>query len=277
MPDKHKLDIRGLGELNIGDKALKYSETLYRSLFENASEGIFLIKDYRIEECNPHCLKMFRYNDRSDLIGIEPASISPEFQPTGKRSDIAAKNFLDRAAKGEQQSFEWLHLRADGSDLYTEISLSSMNLDGEIYVLALLRDITARKQIENELIDLQAYLQLQIEKMPIGLIIWDTDFKVKSWNPSAEDIFGYSEDDVVGKHPNEIIVPKDIAEDTDLVLGKLIEKDESLDRINENITRSGRRIICSWNNTPFKNYDGEIIGVLSMVRILQNRAGLNQS
>ncbi len=261
MPGKSRLNIR-----QIAEKTLKSSETLYKSLFENASDGIFLLQDLLIQECNPRSLKMFGYSKKADLIGRRPSDISPEFQPDGERSVVAAAKYLDRVFKGEAQSFEWLHSRADGSDLYTEISLSRINFDNDTYILAFLRDISARKRMENELIDLQVYLQLQIEKMPIGLIIWDADFKVKSWNPSAEDIFGFKEDEVIGKHPYETIVPEEAAKDTRAILKSLLQKDESVYRTNENITKSGRIITCSWSNTPFKKYDGEIIGVLSMVQ-----------
>src|SRR5678816_2070138 len=52
-------------------------------------------------------------------------------------------------------------------------------------------------------------LLLQHERMPLACITNDRDFRITSWNPAAERIFGYSREEAVGKHPYELFVPPD--------------------------------------------------------------------
>jgi len=127
-------------------------------------------------------------------------------------------------------------------------------------------DITKYKQLENELKKRERYLRLQIERMPIGLITWDTNLHVKSWNPAAEKIFGYSAEEALGKHAYELIIPKKVQSTTDEVWRRLIKGDETAHSINENITKDGRIIVCRWTNTPLKDENGMVVGVLSMVQ-----------
>ena len=76
-------------------------------------------------------------------------------------------------------------------------------------VVLIFRDITERKKTETSLKEIKDQLELQIKRMPIGCIVWDKDFKVISWNPAAETIFGYSAKETIGKHPYGMIVPKE--------------------------------------------------------------------
>ncbi|MEE4112649.1 MAG: PAS domain S-box protein [Desulfobacteraceae bacterium] len=131
-----------------------------------------------------------------------------------------------------------------------------------------------RKHAEDALMESEERLRLQIERMPIALILWDHEFKVITWNPAAESIFGYASEEALGRHPYGMIVSRETQPIVDDVWRRLIEGDTTAHSLNENNTKDGRSIICSWTNTPIKNHQGSIIGVLSMVQDLteQTRA-----
>lgn len=128
-----------------------------------------------------------------------------------------------------------------------------------------------RKQAEERAKQLEKYLQLQIDRMPIGLIVWDTKFHVQSWNPAAEKIFGFTAKEALGKHPYDLIVPKEARPHVDNIWRRLLEGDMTAYSINENTTKDGRSIICDWANTPLKETDGTVVGVLSMVQDITER------
>jgi len=111
----------------------------------------------------------------------------------------------------------------------------------------------------------EAYLRLQVDRMPIGCIVWSPDFRAVSWNPAAERIFGFSQDEMLGKHPFGLIVPADGQSHVEGVWNRAVERAATADSVNENLTRDGRRILCSWSNTRLTGPDGGIAGVLSMV------------
>jgi PAS domain-containing protein len=104
---------------------------------------------------------------------------------------------------------EHIHYDEDGKARYVQVHGYPV-LDAEGNVTQMIEyniDITERKRAEAQIKELQEYLQLQIERMPIGLIVWDTEFRVRSWNPAAEKIFGFTASEARGKHPYDIIVP----------------------------------------------------------------------
>jgi PAS domain S-box-containing protein len=133
-------------------------------------------------------------------------------------------------------------------------------------ILGIITDITDRKQTEEHIKQLQEYLQLQINRMPIGLITWDPEFRVQTWNPSAEKIFGFTEEEAQGKHPYDFIVPKEAQPLVDKIWRRLLKGDATAHSTNENATKDGRAIICDWSNTPLKKDDGTVMGVLSMIQ-----------
>ena len=138
-----------------------------------------------------------------------------------------------------------------------------------------LHDATVRRQrkrAEEALQRSEARLQLQIERMPIGMIVWSLDFRVVSWNPAAQQIFGFTADEALGKHPYGLIVPKGVQPHVDAIYRRLLEGDFTAHSMNENVTKDDRIIICQWSNTPLKETDGGgVIGILSMVQDITER------
>jgi len=126
--------------------------------------------------------------------------------------------------------------------------------------------IAVLKKSEGQIKEIKEYLQLQVDRLPIGLIVWDPELRVRSWNPAATRIFGFSEGEALGKHAYDLIVPKQVHPHTDEIWRRLLGGDETAHSVNENLTRDGRTIICDWTNTPLKRKDGTVIGVLSMVQ-----------
>jgi PAS domain S-box-containing protein len=131
-------------------------------------------------------------------------------------------------------------------------------------------DVTERRRMEE-------YLQLQINRMPIGLIVWTRDFRVQSWNPAAEKIFGFTAGEAMGKHPYNLIVPREAQAQVDDIWRRLLEGDMTAHSVNENVTKAGRTIICQWSNTPLRMADGTTMGVLSMVQDITERKQVEEA
>ncbi|MGB2601553.1 MAG: PAS domain S-box protein [Candidatus Omnitrophota bacterium] len=127
-------------------------------------------------------------------------------------------------------------------------------------------DITEIKKMQEETRGLEEYLQLQFNRMPIGLIVWDKEFRVKTWNPAATEIFGFTAKEAEARHAYDLIVPKEVQSHVDVIWSRLLAADETAHSVNENVTKDGRTIVCSWANTPLKESDGTVVGVLSMVQ-----------
>jgi PAS domain S-box-containing protein/putative nucleotidyltransferase with HDIG domain len=122
----------------------------------------------------------------------------------------------------------------------------------------------------------EEYLALQFERMPIGCIVFDTQFRVKSWNPAAELIFGFSFAEAVGKHAYQLIIPVEEQSQAEAIWQRLLGGDDSAHNEYVNLTKSGGRKVCTWNNTPLKDRDGSVMEVISMCQDITERKKAEQ-
>jgi len=185
----------------------------------------------------------------------------------------AKENVRRRLAGEKTDTSEYTIFRKNGDTYHAIVKTAPIFSENRaIGLRGLVIDITERKNTEAAMREIKDQLELQIKRMPIGYIVWDKDFKAVSWNPAAEKIFGYSEKEVIGKHPYGTIVPKEAQPTVEKIWKRLLEGDATAHSINENFTKNGKKIICSWINTPLKREDNSIIGVLSMVQdITENK------
>lgn len=137
---------RDITEKVLSQEQIKSKELLYRSLFTNSVDGIFLI-DGQIIDCNQAILDLLQY-EREEFIGLFPSKFSPEFQPSGKNSFNYINEKISLALNGVIQRFYWAPKRKDGKLVDTEISLSMVMIGGKKLVQAVVRDITERLQNE---------------------------------------------------------------------------------------------------------------------------------
>ncbi|MDT8323413.1 MAG: PAS domain S-box protein, partial [Bacteroidota bacterium] len=135
-----------------------------------------------------------------------------------------------------------------------------------------LRDITAAKHGLRRQIDLQrereellTRLQMHIDRMPIGYIVTDANFRVQYLNPNAERLFGYSGKELQGKKPYGVIIPEEAKDSFEEVREALLRGRMTAHMTSENITRDGRRLTTEWYNTPILNRDGGFESLVSMV------------
>lgn len=122
------------------------------------------------------------------------------------------------------------------------------------------------QQKTSKLKELNNYLNLQIRRTPIGLITFNINSTIKSWNPAATQIFGFSAKEIIGKSPFESIIPSDVMGSIKEVWEKIVAGDKSAHSINKNLTKEGKIIVCEWTNTPLTDDQDKVIGVLSMVK-----------
>jgi PAS domain S-box-containing protein len=125
-------------------------------------------------------------------------------------------------------------------------------------------DITDRRRAEDELIASRQRLRLHVDQTPLGVIEWDLDFRAREWNPSAERIFGYTREEMIGSIGMRIVADS-ARRDVDQVWSELIHLSGGNHITNENVTKDGRSIICEWFNTPLIDAQGKPMGVASFV------------
>jgi len=134
-----------------------------------------------------------------------------------------------------------------------------------------------RKRAETERDRLLARLQMQIDRMPLGYLLTDANDRIIDWNSTAERIFGYRKEEVLGLGPPyEKILPQSAWTAAREVVARLRTGDMSAHAINENRTREGRTIVCEWFNTPLLDRDGRFLGAISLAQDITERRSLEE-
>ncbi len=248
---------------------LSRSEQNYREIFNATSDAIFIhdSETGQVLDVNQSMLNMYNTTYEAALVGGMEA-INPG---EGPYSMEAAKLKLQFAREHGSCTFEWHSRKATGEDFWTDVNLRRAMIGNQSRIIATVRDISDRKEAAEKLREANERLLLLIDRMPIGCIFWSPEFTVDMWNPAAEAIFGFSEEEMTGRSPLDTIVAEELRGEMLTLWPRLMSGDTSAHSVNGNLTKAGKTIICEWYNTPVHDLSGEIIGVISMVQDVSDR------
>ncbi|MCC3441076.1 MULTISPECIES: PAS domain S-box protein [unclassified Microcoleus] len=129
-------------------------------------------------------------------------------------------------------------------------------------ILGTSNDITDRKLAEEKLLASQQRISFLLQQTPIAVIELNLSLEIITWNPAAEAIFGYSEQEAKGRVATDLIVPESYRQQASEIFDRGLSAKSS--GTSENLTKDGRIIICEWYNTELIDENGKAIGTASM-------------
>jgi PAS domain S-box-containing protein len=133
--------------------------------------------------------------------------------------------------------------------------------------VAIIRDVTDRKLAEASALDDHKRLAFHVENTPLAVIEWDSEFRVLRWSPAAQKLFGWKNEEVLGKRFSDwqFVVPDDV--DAVNQVGQRQNEGQEHHGIsrNRNYTKLGSILHCEWYNSALYNEAGRLISVLSLV------------
>jgi PAS domain S-box-containing protein len=160
-------------------------------VFDNMFDAVFIldVSKGEIVYANRAMCAMYGYSPSEALQLTIPELSSGE--PHGSLE--VAMDSLSMAARGSAQLINWKARKKDGTLFWTETSLQNADVAGKDLVIALVRDITERKKMEEELL----LSHFCIEKAAIGIFqISLNEGKILRANDSASRSLGYSPDEL---------------------------------------------------------------------------------
>ncbi len=132
------------------------------------------------------------------------------------------------------------------------------------------RDVTAQKRMELALRGRELRLRSIFEQSPLAIIEWDTRLRVRRWNLAAERIFGWTREEILGRHIRLLSDPT-----FHHLYGKsgALSNLESLPgrHVAQNLHKFGAEVPCSWSTSLLHDDHGEIVGAISVVENLTER------
>jgi two-component system cell cycle sensor histidine kinase/response regulator CckA len=135
-------------------------------------------------------------------------------------------------------------IRKDGKKRYVEVS-ASLKRDPKgipIGFCGIIRDLTERKQAEKEIERRQRYLESMLHNAPDAIVTLDASHRILEWNPGAEQIFGYTRNEVVGKDLDDIVARTDVRDEARSFTQKVLSGKKLLPRETLRYRKDGTRV-----------------------------------
>lgn len=139
-------------------------------------------------------------------------------------------------------------------------------------------ELRRRRKIVETLREATEQIRHHVEHTPLALVEWDREFRVRRWSNSAEELFGWSADEAVGKKWTEWeIVHPDARTELERFLSRLpLSEPGGTIQVQQNARRDGETIWCEWYISWRKNVDGELT-ILSLIHdITTDRAAMDE-
>lgn len=162
--------------------------------------------------------------------------------------------------------FDYLEPHVSVQTLSTIKGWLFVSVTALLLLLFLRRIFSSYRGREREREEVLKQLRMHTDRMPIGYIVTDSDFRFRYLNPAAERMFGFSTHELRGKKPYGRIIPESARPFVEGVRKSWIEGNPEPHGRNQNLTSDGRTIICDWFNTPIFDQNGNFDHLISMVQ-----------
>jgi PAS domain S-box-containing protein len=245
------------------------SELLFRTLFELSPDAVILIDPHdpnissAIVDCNTSACLMNGYL-RDELIGqsIEILNAAPY-------SEAGRSAYLEKLRKKGSLKFEVLHRRKDGATFPVETSTTIIQVGERELLIGIDRDITERKQLENDLRESEQRYTLLFQKSAIPVVLIKLpEVVIADANEAAEKLTGFTREEMIGRNSAE------------LGLIDTRQRTETIDQFNKEralnggemciVTKAGDERIIIVNTNPLE-IGGQPFAITSMQDITERK------
>jgi PAS domain S-box-containing protein len=242
-----------------------HSDSFLMQLLDASVEGILAFdRDCRYTAWNKAMERITGFA-RADILGKCAFDVFPFLKETGEDKCFRAA-LAGEIATSENRPYIVPETGREGffQGHYSPLFDTENNIAGGI---AVIHDISERKRAREAVQEAHQRLLFHVENSPLAVIEWDSDFRVSRWSASAERLFGWKAEEVIGKHVSEWHFVFD--EDADAVAEVTYKQRVGAERLgvqhNRNYTRSGSILYCEWYNSVLHDESGQLVSVLSLV------------
>ncbi len=228
-----------ISERKLADKALRESELLFREVFNNANDAVFLLErtpdgpgNYLL--VNDKAVRMLGYSEE-ELLAMSPRDIVPdEFHKK------IMPGIIKKLLKDEHATFESSHRRKDGSIYPVEVSTHTFRYMEKDVDLSIVRDITERKRAEESERESEVRYRTVFENAGDAIAVHDLEGNFVEVNNVICRRFGYSREELLTMKVADVDDPVH-ARNVEGLIRELTKKGHIFFE-TVHITRDGRQI-----------------------------------
>jgi PAS domain S-box-containing protein len=227
-----------------------------------------------IEYVNPSFSEVTGYSAK------EAIGQNPHILKSGHHPDSFYKKLWETILSGKTWRGELLNRKKNGEEYWESTSISAIkNDEGDItHFVAVKQDITDQKRAEQAIWESQTKYRNLVEYANCIIFQMDTRGNITFFNRFAQDFFGYSEAEILGRNVVGTIAPAtdSSGKNLELMIQDLVKHPERYtDNENENIRRNGELVWVAWTNRAIYDDQNRLSEILciGIDRTEQKKAG----
>jgi PAS domain S-box-containing protein len=243
------------------EEALRESEQGFRSLFERHRATMLLVDPHSgaILDVNEAAVKFYGFS-KAELCAMNISQIN---QLSLEEIADARRSILEQ----KTNSFSFPHRLRNGEIRTVEVYSSPIELEGRTVLFSIVHDITERKSAEDELAQMNEYLENIFNNSPDGIGIVDKRGKFIKWNKMAAEQYGYTFEELGGKSAFDFYADKD---ELDTMLAELRREGTIKKHEVRMKKRNGTVAHFEISISLLRDYSNEIIGSICVARDLSD-------
>jgi PAS domain S-box-containing protein len=252
---------------------LKARDLLVTTVASIGDAVIVTDEEGKVSFLNPEAERLTGWKD-SEAKGLPLPKV---FHIVNEQTRLAAENPVDkvfRTGKVAGLANHTLLISKDGRTRPIGDSAAPIrHADGPLFgVVLVFRDMTEQRTAQESSVRLAAI----VEHSGDAILTKNLDGVIQTWNPSAERLFGYRADEIVGKHVTTLFPPDRLNEE-DHILGRL-RRGRTVERLETvRVAKDGRHISVALSVSPLKGNDGEIIGASKIIHDISDMVAAREA
>ncbi|WP_198515262.1 sensor domain-containing diguanylate cyclase [Spiribacter roseus] len=242
--------------------------SIYRAVFEASRDAVMLMAaEGYFMAVNPAALALFEVHDSGQFLRgyATPAALSPTTQPDGEPSADATQRWTQHALDCGQSLFEWYHETATGRVFPAEVQLSRIDLDDDVIVQMMVRDISEKKAAIKALQQARGQTEAYFHTAPVMILFMDITGAITEINEYGCELIGLPREAIVGTRWFDAFLPAEEKSRLEGVFAALRRGDTQQTEYHENhiVTAKGEKRVIAFRNAPFRDTTGQVTGILA--------------